>query len=534
MSTKIETTPRKSPEPLAESARKWDFAFLKLLGITTIIRLLFASIVGLKYEEAYYWNYSQHGGLSFYDHPPMVGWLIRICTSLGSQSELCVRMPAIICMTAVLGVLYMLTRQMFGGKTAFVTAVVASLLPAFEWYSLCILPDAPLLLFWSLGLFFGYKLITTEQRIWWIALGLCTGLGMLSKYTGALIPLAPIIVLVWKKRWSSLLCAEIVAGFVLASVLFSPVVIWNSEHNWVSFLYQGTSRFAETQGLWNNIGGSLLNQAVILSPGGLILMCWAFVAGSKRMRELPFFYLSAATWPIALILLITGSMRNVNMNWPLPLYCGLVITAGALLSENEAWKNKKLLMGLVFVPALLLSLAPLVAALIPIAALNRADDFSNWTPLGKTVTDLRMSMPNPNKTFQAGHGYQLASEMAFYTKQPGITTSANILGIPSKSYDYWIDATTLVGMDAIYAYYEEPYPDATAKDGLKWKQRVDFTPQELAAHFQSIEKADRVTTYRAGKPLRRYQIYKCYGYLGPQASAPQPGSLQPQQTSISH
>ena len=31
-------------------------------------------------DEAYYWNYAQHMDLSFYDHPPMVAWLIWLGT----------------------------------------------------------------------------------------------------------------------------------------------------------------------------------------------------------------------------------------------------------------------------------------------------------------------------------------------------------------------------------------------------------------------------------------------------------------------
>ena len=39
---------------------KWNFRFLNLLIITTLFRIIFGALAELKYEEAYYWLYSQH------------------------------------------------------------------------------------------------------------------------------------------------------------------------------------------------------------------------------------------------------------------------------------------------------------------------------------------------------------------------------------------------------------------------------------------------------------------------------------------
>ena len=60
-----------------------------LIGLF-LLNLLQSAFVELSYDEAYYWIYSQFPSWGYYDHPPMVAWLISLGSWLG-HSELAVR-----------------------------------------------------------------------------------------------------------------------------------------------------------------------------------------------------------------------------------------------------------------------------------------------------------------------------------------------------------------------------------------------------------------------------------------------------------
>ncbi|HSZ33615.1 MAG TPA: glycosyltransferase family 39 protein, partial [Puia sp.] len=56
---------------------------LVLLCIFLIaIRLFFIAFMGIMPQDAYYDFYAQHLALSYYDHPPLIAYLLRLFTSL--------------------------------------------------------------------------------------------------------------------------------------------------------------------------------------------------------------------------------------------------------------------------------------------------------------------------------------------------------------------------------------------------------------------------------------------------------------------
>ena len=58
-------------------ARRQMLALVALLAAMTVLRLVYASVIDLRTDEAYYWTWSKENVLSFLDHPPMIAWFIR-------------------------------------------------------------------------------------------------------------------------------------------------------------------------------------------------------------------------------------------------------------------------------------------------------------------------------------------------------------------------------------------------------------------------------------------------------------------------
>src|SRR4029079_6572419 len=87
-------------------------------------------------------------------------------------------------------------------------------------------------------------LLAQDRRAWWWA-ALCLGIGMLSKYTIAVLCLRTLIFLLADKRSRRWLCRpDPYVAAVIALILFSPVLLWNMRNDWVSFDFQGSGHWA--------------------------------------------------------------------------------------------------------------------------------------------------------------------------------------------------------------------------------------------------------------------------------------------------
>ena len=500
---------RRGKDP--ESDWQWGFRFVSLLAAVTLLRALFAMLAELKYEEAYYWLYSQHMSLSYFDHPPMVGWLIWLSTKLGGDGEFFVRLPTLLCGAATLLLIYLLAERIFNAKTAFIAACIAAVLPAFELYAVFTMPDAPLLTFWCLGLYAGYRIYADENKNYWLVLGAATGLAMLSKYPGLLTPLAVLLTVFLTKKYSLLKCWQFPAAIALAAAIFSPVIIWNYQNGWISFLYQGACRFKEATSLLDKFGGSALNISALATPLGVLFFAWCVYKCFKHIKDEGWLYLFAALLPFAGIIIIVMSMRLVQLNWPLPVYPALVIMTAAFLEEEQVWRkwSWRIALALVFVPALLISLFPLATAIKPFAALNRFNEIKGWDTVGKEAVIALNKTADPTRCFIAGNAYGEAAEIAYYSKLPERTLSSNIFGDYARSFDFWSPKGAYKGWDCVYIVSERLKSDGS------FVPLEPFKLEFIEPYFESINtEIHKVTAYNGGKPLRRYRLYTCHGYKG--------------------
>ena len=64
--------------------------FVILLIILGLLNFIQAFATGLLFDEAYYWYYAQQLEWGYFDHPPMVAWIIASSSYI--QGELGVRL----------------------------------------------------------------------------------------------------------------------------------------------------------------------------------------------------------------------------------------------------------------------------------------------------------------------------------------------------------------------------------------------------------------------------------------------------------
>jgi 4-amino-4-deoxy-L-arabinose transferase-like glycosyltransferase len=145
--------------------------------------------------------------------------------------------------------------------------------------SMFALPDGPLLFFWLLTvdrLSVALEDPDAHRLRPWIEVGLAWGGAMLSKYHAVFIPLgAALYVLLdgrMRRRW--LFRPGPFVALAMGLIVFSPVIIWNAQHGWVSFLFQG----GRAVGSWVPRPDSLL--LALLARGGVSAAVVGFWSGS--------------------------------------------------------------------------------------------------------------------------------------------------------------------------------------------------------------------------------------------------------------
>ncbi len=226
-------------QPDSAAFRQLTIAII-LIAAMTAMRIVYACLIDLRTDEAYYWTWSKEYVLSFLDHPPMIAWFIRLGTAMFGDTNLGVRFAGILAMLVTQLLLADMVRRVTHDVRAIVIAI---LMPeAALYYGLLmakVAPDTALIPFavamaWAL-----IRLNESKDPRWWLAAGGFAGLALLSKFTAVmLLPAVVAFTLVpdWRRRW--LLSPYPWCAALIAVVVFLPVLIWNAEHDWTSFKFQ--------------------------------------------------------------------------------------------------------------------------------------------------------------------------------------------------------------------------------------------------------------------------------------------------------
>ena len=132
------------------NARRWRWVTVVAL---TIARIWLAGHTELLPEEAYYWTYSKHPALGYFDHPPMVAWTIKAGTWLLGDTERGVRVVNTLLWVGSCITLLRTTRLWFGARVAVWAAWLFVLLPIFVGVGFLVTPDGVLVGWWMLTLY---------------------------------------------------------------------------------------------------------------------------------------------------------------------------------------------------------------------------------------------------------------------------------------------------------------------------------------------------------------------------------------------
>jgi 4-amino-4-deoxy-L-arabinose transferase-like glycosyltransferase len=322
-------------------------AIVILVVVLTVARGFIADRAGLLWDEAYYWMWSQHPAAGYFDHPPMVAWWIAASTAIFGNSPTALRLPFILNVAIAPFVGYALARILFDRAFAWRSALWATVLPVVGIAGFMATPDGPAVTFWSLAIVCFALVVRTGNGVWWLAVGVFAGLGVLSKYT--VLFLGPGLVLALLidpplRRW--FLSPWLWAGGAIAVLIFLPNVLWNAEHDWVSYRFQfgrlGEARFTPVYLLT-----LLVVQPLIFNPLAAVFMVRGvrmWLAGAQYGREIGI--LVATALPAAMFIVFQATHGEVLQHWLTPVFPTLtvvaVVAASTIPDGEDHWILRRL------------------------------------------------------------------------------------------------------------------------------------------------------------------------------------------------
>jgi dolichol-phosphate mannosyltransferase len=477
-----------------------------------LLRAAVAGRVGVLPEEAYYWNYAQRPSLGYFDHPPAVAWMIGASTNGLGHTDLALRLGPMVCAVVVSVFLFLLTAARWQDRTAAWRAVALfNVIPVFLGTGFFAFPDAPLMAAWAAAIYFGYRAVQTGGTGYWLAWGVAAGGALLSKYYGgALLLAAGLFAVTTPEGRTALKRPGIYLGVLMALVLFTPVIWWNAQHDWVSFRFQFLRR--SVGGAHFNLPQSLVMQMGAVTPVVLVI---CVLAGWMAVRRADWRdrWLAWQFWPMFSAFTLYSFKNEVHVNWISPAYLSLLPLVQAYLVRRPApslkfagWSRAlrwSVAIGAVAACWLVGYLGGIVPrAWVPRSISRSLDAKFSWKEFSAAVerVEHEVQRERGEEPFYLGADkYYLASVVAYLDDDRDWwdAASRNLLDKDALAWGMWSQPRSFNGRDALILAEN---PERLSEDDLRpfFKDLGPVQPLPL----QGLRPTDRRFYYRVGY---RYQ-----------------------------
>jgi len=476
-------------------------------------------------EEAYYWTYWQHPAWSYFDHPPMVAWIIGLGTAVFGNSEFGVRVGTLVLALGSTVLLFALGRIWYDRRVGWWAVLLFNLLPIFTGTGLWAFPDGPLIFFWLLTLYAASQAIHPDQAqphllagkpverrrqgLYWMLAGLAFGAALLAKYTAIILAPSLLLFLFFARTYRPWLRRpEPWLAVGLALVVFSPVIWWNAHHDWASFRFQTSRTDGGGDGAVLNATKFWLLQVAVLTPMLFGLCVVAACRAVKRgwfQRDDRWSFVAAFFFPLFLVFVRASFKTEVHINWTAPAYLSLILAAAAVFAEGLAadrppvarrWRVGGVLTVTLCAAFLALGITTLVWGVPAALAYRQA---SGWRAIGHEVHEIEEALERVTGQRVITIGvdkYNLAAQLGFYMREPEDSVNAYVFGKEGLGYPYWTDMRRLEGLPAVVVF----------------KRLNDDAYTILRNNFVRTDEPQRIEVAAGGKRKRVVYVVTGYGF----------------------
>jgi undecaprenyl-diphosphatase len=465
----------------------WRLAALAAVVILFKAWFVQAAGLDLHFDEAQYWEWSRQLDWSYYSKGPLVAWLIALSEFLFGHGEWQVRLPAWLAHAGLTVMAYRFALDVWRDRAAaWWAAAIFVLTPLYFTLGLVMTTDIWLLLFWSWGLWACYRALAYDRPNAWLEAGIATGLGALTKLSIGLLPAFVGAAVLLSPRWRRHLASRrLWQGVGLMLLIMSPVIIWNSAHDWVMLRHE-QGHVQHTGWSLDSVAEFLGGQLIALSP--LTVAVMALKLG-RRPGEAGkgLLWLLSLAWIAFFVLKSLGG--KVQINWAAASYIGLLVLFAGSIPRLTRGQFRLLQAGLA--SGILL----MAVAFFPYAFGMSGDRVPFRGARGWEIPIAALAGQAGAVDFILTDRYTLAAELAYYWPRQ---IHVYVTGDASRRYnqhDLW------------------PGPEREAGRNGLWVAASPAVPELLEAAFDECREIPPVAVPAPdGSSLRTFYSRHCYRY----------------------
>lgn len=491
---------------------------LYLIAITALLKILIAPMIELGNDEVYYYTYALKPAWNYFDHPPMVGWMIRFTSfNLLWISELSLRLGSILSAALSTWFVFKTGKLLANERVGWYSALLytASIYTGFI-AGFFILPDSPQMPFWTGALYIMAHLMLrkSDENDWgiWLLLGLVIGLAALCKVHGLFLWVGfGFFILLKRREWLG--NTRLYVSALITIICILPIIYWNWQNNFITYRFHA-ERVTNTGIQWEYFFKEIAGEIVYQNPIVFILLLIAIIAFIiKRIR---FRQNRISIWLFSMSLPMLFTFWGIALfnptlpHWSGPAFIPLFFLCALWLDQNRARLIPHTIKAALALLVIILATGILLIRLSPVNFGSKSQenygeycptlDVSGWTALGvyfKNIADKDRAsgIMKPgallltNKWFPGGH-------LEFYVSRP---TGMPLIGVgllQNLHQFAWLNKerpALQLGSDA-YAIVPSNLP-------------LNIT-DEYGIYFTTIEAPIKIQQIRGGGVVRYFYIYR--------------------------
>lgn len=504
------------------NATSWSYKkkVLILIAAIGIFRLIIAFTVQLGNDESYYWLYSQHLKLNYFDHPPMVAFLIRVTTlNLWLQNAGFIRLGSVLSCCIATWFMYKCVAQLSNEHAGFFAACLYNA----SFYAgvtagIFIMPDSPEMIFWTWSLYL-VVCITQHENKWkyWLLFGIACGLCIMSKLHGLYLWVGVgCYTLLYKRKW--LANIKLYTALAISIIICLPILFWNIRYNFITYKFDGARINIEgATHNWHYLLNELGAQFFINNPVNVVFIIIGLFALRKRflprLQALTIFNFTGIL--LALTLITISVYKQTLPHWSGPAYISLLPLAAVYLDKRTKSNSP------FFVR---LSVGLHVFVLIAVVLIIYFFPKNFGVPSGKYVglNDISLDMYAWKQS-----GKKFDSIYTSYRQQNLIPANT-----PVVCYKWWgahIEYhfcrplnIKMIGLGNMMDLHEYLWMNAIRKDSVNMQQAFCIVPSDefynvknaYKNYYNRVDSVTSIQTFRGNKPAHNFYVYHLSGWKG--------------------
>ncbi len=413
------------------------YYFYFALALSLPVKLYLAHALPLTGDEAYFVLWAQNPALGYYDHPPLVGWLIHLSLKI-HESEVFVRLPSILGgYVLVWGIYYTLSDQ--DRTRALLVSTIFLLTPVYL-LGVMVSTDTPLIVAMFLSVLILYRAEQRDSSGLYLLSGILLGLAFLSKYFAALLLLAYLIHFL---RFGLNRLDRLALVLLGCMPLILLNLYWNYTHCWVNIMFNFINRTQDPQ---ISLVQPLLLLAVlvwIISPVLAVQFFrnWKNITSIIRTKGFDLFFLAALV-PLCVFFVVSW-FYSIGLHWVLGFIPFLYLVY-AHIPGNSLVFVRKFMLGYALVHALI----ALILLALPLDVIRDSPSLHQDAVFYLRPAEVAEAVNGLDADHYTTSSYSRSAVLSFYSRHYW-----GVLGTGSKygrEDDRLTDFSQLDGMDILF------------------------------------------------------------------------------------